>query len=795
MQSGFGFDDKKGMKKRINYLKRHKKKTILFVVLLAFYAFCLPQKLFTKPTSTVILSSENELLGALIATDGQWRFPHNNVVPEKFKTCLIQFEDEHFYEHPGFNPVSIFKALKQNLQAGAVKRGGSTLTQQVIRLSRGNKSRTYIEKIKELLLATRLEIRASKEEIIAFWCSNAPFGGNVVGLDAASWRYFNRKPTDLSWAEAATLAVLPNAPNLIYPGKNQKKLLIKRNRLLKKLLIKKEIDLLTYRLSILEDLPQKPYPLPQIAPHLLQKINKQKKGEFVKTTIDKKLQNETNAIVRNHYNQLSKNEIYNVAVLVLDVKTRKVLSYVGNSPTDKKHQKDVDVIDKPRSTGSILKPFLYAAMLDSGDLLPNTLVADIPTNFGNYQPENFDKKYAGAISAKLALSKSLNVPTVRMLQEFGLVKFHDYLKKLDLKNIQKEASYYGLTLALGGAESNLWDLCKSFASLASTVNHYSQYSSRYFTEEFSEPTYFRDQKIDFGEESSEKIVFDAASIYLTFESLKEVNRPGTEGNWDFFDAAKQIAWKTGTSFGFRDAWAIGTTKDYVVGVWVGNADGEGRPGLVGLQTAAPILFDVFDKLPKSDWFEKPFDEMTAIETCAKSGFRATDICEEKRTEFVQNSGLKTPPCPFHILINIDETESYQVNTSCQNLSKIKQKSWFVLPPLMEYYYKDKNPFYKSLPKFREDCFGEIKNALKFIYPSEKTTIFLPKNFSGQKNETILKATHSNKEATLFWYLNNNFVATTKEIHTIAILLKPGDYVISVTDNFGKEIQQNLIVKG
>ena len=499
-----------------------------------------------------------------------------------------------------------------------------------------------------------MEFRASKEKIITYWSSNAPFGGNVVGLDAASWRYFNRSSTDLSWSEAATLAVLPNAPNLIYPGKNQQKLLVKRNRLLKKLLTKNVIDSLTYELSILEEIPQKAYRIPQITTHLLQKVNQQKKGEFVKTTIDKKLQTQTNSIVKNHYNQLSKNGINNIAVLVLDVKTRQVLTYVGNSPTTIKNQKYVDIITKPRSTGSILKPFLYAAMLDAGELLPNMLVADIPTNYGSYQPENFDKKYAGAVSAKLALSKSLNVPTVRMLQGFGLEKFHHYLQKLKLKDLQKNANHYGLTLALGGAESNLWDLCKSYASMASTVNHFSENSSRYFKNEFTEPTFYDDKKVDFGKKSKEKIIFDAASIYLTFESLKEVNRPNAEENWEFFDSSKQIAWKTGTSFGFRDAWAIGTTKDYVVGVWVGNADGEGRPGLVGVQTAAPILFDVFDKLPKSDWFENPFDEMSEIEICTKSGFRATQICEEKKLEYVQNSGLKTAPCPFHILVNVDK---------------------------------------------------------------------------------------------------------------------------------------------
>lgn len=776
------------------YIIKHKKKSILVCILLIFYAFCLPKQLFVKPNSTVITSAKGDLLGALIAEDGQWRFPHNDSVPDKFKTCLIQFEDEHFYKHPGFNPVSIFKAIKQNISAGKVVRGGSTITQQVIRLSRNDRSRTYLEKCKELILATRLELRASKEKILAYWSSNAPFGGNVVGLDAASWRFFNRSSADLSWAEAATLAVLPNAPKLIYPGKNQQKLLKKRNRLLKKLFHNDVIDSLSYNLSILEELPQKPYALPQIAPHLLQKINKEKKGEFVKTTINKRLQNQTNTIVKNHYNQLSKNGINNIAVLVLDVNTREVLSYVGNAPTTKKNQKYVDIIDKPRSTGSILKPFLYAAMLDAGELLPNTLVADVPTNYGSYQPENFDKKYAGAISAKKALSKSLNVPTVRLLQKFGLEKFHDYLQKLKLRDIKKKPNYYGLTLALGGAESNLWDLCKSYASLASTVNHYTKTSSFYFDNEFLNPTFYKDETIDFGKKSNQKIVFDAASIYLTFESLKEVNRPNADENWEFFDAAKEIAWKTGTSFGFRDAWSIGVTKDYVVGVWVGNADGEGRPGLIGIQTAAPILFDVFDKLPNSSWFEKPFDEMTQVEICSKSGYRATKICEEKKLSYIQNTGLKTEPCPFHININIDRSSTYQVNTSCESLENIQQKSWFVLPPLQEYYYKKQNPFYKPLPKFREDCLGEVKNVMKFQYPTEKSTIFLPKDFDGKQNELILKVAHSNKEAILFWSLNQQFLGTTTENHELAITPKEGDFTITVVDNFGNEIQQQISIK-
>lgn len=777
--------------KIIVYIKHHKIKSIIIALVLLTYYFCLPRELFKDPTATVITSKTNDLLGAQIAKDGQWRFPKNDTVPEKFKICIINFEDEYFYKHPGFNPISIFKALKQNVSSGEIKRGGSTLTQQVIRLSRKGQSRTYLEKIKELILATRLELRHNKEDILAYYASYAPFGGNVVGIDAASWRYFNRSSNELSWSESATLAVLPNAPSLIYPGKNQERLLKKRNRLLKKLLNQHIIDSLTYNLSIAERLPQKPYALPQIAPHLLQKISKTNYGERIQTTINTKLQKQTNTIVFNHHNLLKQNEIFNISVLVLDVKTRQVLTYVGNAPTDKTHQKDVDIINKPRSTGSILKPFLYAAMLDTGDLLPDALIPDVPSQFGNYSPQNYNKKFDGAVPASRALSRSLNVPAVKMLQDFGLDRFYHYLKVLELKDIKYNANHYGLSLILGGAESNLWDLCKSYANFSSTLNHFNETSSEYFSNEFCDPTFIASEKIDFGKKSSEKTLFNAASIYLTYQSLKEVNRPENDENWEFFDGSKQIAWKTGTSFGYRDAWAIGTTRDYVVGVWVGNADGEGRPGLVGVQAAAPILFDVFDLLPDSEWFNKPFDEMQEASICKKSGYRANVNCDEVLKEFIQISGLKTEPCPYHRRIHLDKSESHQVNSSCEDLNEITHKSWFILPPLMEFYYKTKNPFYKPLPPFRNDCSTNTINNMQFIYPKESSTIFLPKDFDGKTNELIIKIAHAIPETTLYWYIDETFIGKTKNIHDLAIIPSEGKHLITVVDEFGNDIKRNI----
>src|SRR5690606_7831747 len=280
-----------------------------------------------------------------------------------------------------------------------------------------------------------LEFRYSKESILELYVAHAPFGGNVVGLEMASWRYFGVKPHQLSWAESVTLAVLPNAPSLIYPGKNQEILRQKRNRLLKKLYDEGAFDKLTYELSLEEPLPQKPFDLPQIAPHLLERIVKQNKGKRIQTTIQLGLQQRVNHLAHNYYNQYKQNEIYNLAILVVDVETRDVIAYVGNAPTDIVHKKDVDIITAPRSTGSILKPLLYASMLDESQLLPTSLVPDIPTQISGYSPQNFSNTYDGAVTAKRALSRSLNIPSVLMLQEYGVYNFYEKLQKYQLRDI------------------------------------------------------------------------------------------------------------------------------------------------------------------------------------------------------------------------------------------------------------------------------------------------------------------------------------------------------------------------
>ena len=780
---------------KIKYiLTKRWKRISIFLVLFLVYFFSLPKQLFKDSTSTVLLSNTNELLGATIADDGQWRFPELDSVPFKFKNCVLQFEDAHFYKHFGFNPISIGKAFFENRKAKRIVRGGSTISQQVIRLSRKNKKRTYTEKLKELVLATRLEFRYSKEKILNLYSSHAPFGGNVVGLEMAAWRYYGLRPEQLSWAESATLAVLPNAPSLIYPGKNQINLKNKRDRLLQKLYKKEIIDSITYILAIEEELPQKPHLLPSLAPHFLHELKKKHSGEKVISSVDYFLQKQVNDLAKQHYQLMRQNEVHNLAALVLDVETRKILAYVGNSPTDSKHQKDVNNVISPRSTGSTLKPFLFAHMLESGDLLPTQLVKDIPTDISGYIPKNFDLNYDGAVPANEALTRSLNIPAVRLLRKYGLQKFLQDLKDYDMQYINKSADYYGLSLVLGGAEASLWDLCKVFAGYAGTVNHYEDLKHQYYQNEFQEPKYLKDDQIDYGRISEESNRIDAGSAYLTLNTLTEVNRPLSDQAWKYYDSSQKIAWKTGTSFGNKDAWAIGATSKYVVGVWVGNSDGEGRPDVTGVGSAAPFMFKIFDVLPKSKWFLEPFEDLIEEEVCEESGYLALPICPKVRKRISRN-GVRAKSCPHHEEIQLDATESYRVNSNCYPINQMKTKTWFTLSPLAAYFYKQKNPDYTKIPDYLEGCNVTEKNVIDFIFPTKfKSKLSLTKGNDGELNPVILKLTHTNPNAKIFWYLDDEFIKQTVDYHELPVKPSVGEHVITVIDDSGNEFKRILIIQ-
>lgn len=778
----------------IQFLKTRKGIIVITIItLLLWFYFCLPSPLFKNQTSTVLEDNNGKLLSARIADDGQWRFPINKHIPEKFIASIIQFEDRGFYKHLGFNPLAFARAIVQNIKAKKTVSGGSTLSMQVIRLSRKGKSRTFFEKFIEIILATRLELSYSKSEILSLYASNAPFGGNVVGMDAASWRYFGRDASTLSWAEAATLAILPNAPSLIYPGKNQERLRKKRDRLLNQLFISKIIDKETCELGKQEPLPGKPHAIPQIAPHLLQRAAKEgRSGQRVVSTIDGHLQERVNEIIENHHKILKANEIHNACAIVLDVNTGNVLAYVGNTDNTGKpeYESDVDVINAPRSTGSILKPFLFASMLNDGELLSTTLIPDIPTQIAGYAPQNYNQTFDGAVPAKRALARSLNIPAVRMLQNYGIEKFNFNLKKIGMTTLGFTPDHYGLSIILGGAEGKLWDIAGMYASMARTLNHFTEYNGKYNKDDFHPPIYIPQNKNQ--ESNLEDASFlDAASIYLTFEAMVEVSRPDEDAGWRQYTSATKVAWKTGTSFGYRDGWAVGVTPNYVVGVWVGNADGEGRPGLVGIQTAAPVLFDIFSLLKPGKWFSQPFDEMEKVAICRQSGCRATDICEPVDTSWIQKSGLRSEPCKYHRLIHLDATGKYRVNSNCEDVNNMQHLSWFVLPPSMEWYYKSKNSTYKELPPFRSDCETNGFSAMEIIYPKQFSKIYVPVELNGTMGKTVFQVAHRQANTIIYWHLDGIYIGSTQNIHQMGLAPDEGIHTLTLVDQEGESIIQRF----
>ena len=779
---------------------------ISFVLLLAYY-FCLPNPLFKDPICTVLIDREGDLLGARIATDGQWRFPAQDSVPHKFEKAILTFEDKRFYTHWGVDPLAIARAAYLNIKNQSIVSGGSTLSMQVIRLARKGQSRTFLEKIIEMIMATRLEFSYSKKEILSFYASNAPFGGNVVGLDAAAWKYYGRNAHQLSWAEAATLAVLPNSPALIHPGKNRHRLRTKRNALLDKLAEIGEIDSTTAQLAKLEHLPDRPMPLPNIASHLTERAKQEQQAHsagigVIKTTLSYTIQNRVTSILSRHYQHLKQNGIHNGGALVLEVETGDVLAYVGNMPCDSEEENGaVDVIPAHRSTGSILKPLLYASMIHDGKLLPHTIVPDVPAQYGGYTPKNYDYTYDGAIPVSEALARSLNVPFVNLLSSYGVPKFHHNLQTYGMTTLIYPPTHYGLTLILGGSEASLWDLAGIYASMARVLNNFSHYNGMYNPNAFRPPNYLlknstpRLERSDFNQLTNNSKL-SAGAIWHTMESMVEVVRPGEEGFWRNFHSSSKIAWKTGTSFGFRDAWAIGCTPEYIVAVWAGNASGEGRPGLTGIVAAAPILFDIFNSLPRNQvWFESPLDELRPIQVCSKSGYRASDICPETDSLWVYEKSLQTKPCPFHQTIHLDATGTYQVHSACENPINMIHQAFFVLPPSQEAYYKSRNPDYRLLPPFRSDCLSSIsENKVKnmeLIYPKFNTKIYVPINLDETPSSTVFEITHRIPNATVYWHLDGQFIAETKQFHEVAFNPSPGKHHLVLVDEKGERLERSF----
>ncbi|MCB0639704.1 MAG: penicillin-binding protein 1C [Lewinella sp.] len=777
-------------------LKRFPRSRWLLVLLplLVWWWWSLPRPLFDAPLSLVLEDEGGQLVGARIASDGQWRFPVPDSLPDKFAAAIVAFEDQRFYRHPGVDVLALARALRQNLRAGSVVSGGSTLSMQVIRLARGNPPRTLWQKSIEILLALRLDLTYRKSSILRLWSAYAPFGGNVVGLEAATWRYYGKSPQYLSWGEAATLAVLPNSPALIHPGRNQDALRQKRDRLLDRLLADGQLDSTSCRLAQMEPLPEAPRPLPQWAPHLLARIGAEEGPGRYTVTLDLALQQRLTEVSHFHHQRLAGNGIHNLAVLVVEVNSGRTLAYLGNAPeVATNHSPAVDIITAPRSPGSLLKPLLYSLSLQQGRLLPGQLLPDVPTVFGGFRPENYYEDFSGAVPARRALARSLNIPFVHLLQDYGVPGFHHALQEWGFSYVNQPPGHYGLSLILGGCEVSLWQVTGWYASVGRMLNSFYPRQGQYAPTDWRPPHYLtRNDPTDDGRLQDEPSLLGAGAAWLTAQAMRELERPDSEGEWEYFPSSRRLSWKTGTSFGFRDAWAVGFDGDYAIGVWAGNADGEGRPGLVGVQAAAPLLFAVANSLPPSrheNW-EQPFDDMEQLAVCRESGYPASPYCPVD-TAWVPRVPLQVPPCPYHQRIFLTPDGAYRVQAECS--SEGQPVNWFSLPPLEAYYYRQEHPTYRDLPPWRPDCrpAASDEHPMQLVYPRHPGRIQVPIQLDGTPSATVFSVAHRRPDARIYWHLDASFLGVTHGEHSWELAPPPGPHRLVLIDDQGVRLEQDF----
>jgi penicillin-binding protein 1C len=762
------------------------------VVFIWWYFFSLPEVLFDKPYAYKLVDKNNTLLNAQIAKDEQWRFSEITSVPEKYQTALVWMEDKRFFEHSGVDGLALLRAVWLNLKNKRVVSGASTISMQVVRLSRDNPPRTIQEKVLEILRAWRLESRYSKQDILRFYASYAPYGGNVVGLEAASWRYFSRPPEQLTWAETATLSVLPNNPALIHLGRNRSKLKNKRDDLLKRLWTQGVLNKLDYQLALQEPLPNKPHPLPSIAPHLLETLKAKNPNQSVfQTTLEAPLQKQLAKSLNRIHLSLAKKGIHNLALLVIDNKSFEVLAYVGNQSenTQSEQGQAIDMVQVPRSTGSTLKAFLFADMIEQGMILPESLVPDVAVNYSGFLPQNYNRQHHGAVTTKEALVRSLNIPMVNLLSQRGVPVFLNQLRQLGMSSLRYSADHYGLSLILGGGEVSLWELSVGYANLAHRASLDANHQSN---------TYLTARVLKEGKTQTEReATISSAAAWLTLDALREVGRPNLEGYWKKFSSSNHVAWKTGTSYGQRDAWAIGVTPEYTIGAWVGNASGEGNALLTGTKSAAPLLFEALNVLPKNkSWFAKPHWQMKQHRVCEKDGYLSNHQCPEKKVWGLDHQKYNQRS-PNYRLVKLDKDRKWQVNDQCENTANMKVESWFVLPPEQAELYQKFHADYQWLPALRADCNPVLLDSppsLSIVYPKSQSKLYLPVELDGQLSSIVLKAATSKPEQMLYWHLNNQFIGKTQAFHQLSYKPKAGLHRLVIVDEAGQRVEQPFEVR-
>ena len=745
----------------------------LYLAIGIFLLFFITDRIFPARTkinySQLILSDDQKLLNASLSCDQQWRMKAGvkEMNPLLIKT-LIYKEDRWFHLHPGVNPVSVVRALWQNISSGNRVSGASTITMQVVRML-DPKKRTVANKLIECFKALQLEFHLSKNEILELYINLLPYGGNIQGIKAASFLYFGQKPQALSLAQVVTLAIIPNNPNSLRLGINNETIVRERNIWLKKLNKRGLFAITAMQDALLEPLTAKRLESPRQIPHLARMLARNFPDDpVVKTFINPRYQNFIENTLSNQMNMYRGMGVGNASVVMIDNRKHAVVAYAGSAGfSDNRYHGQVDGASSLRSPGSALKPFLYALALDRGLITPKTMLQDIPQNFNGYRPLNYDETFRGRLPASQALALSLNVPAVDLANRVGVGLFNEKLSRGGLKWIAARPKSLGLSVVLGGCGVTLTELTKLYSCLATGgIN----YPLRFTSNDAS---------------TTPDTLFSPQSVWMINEILTGLKRPDLPNSFDNSVNMPHIAWKTGTSYGRRDAWSIGYNPDYTVGVWVGNFDGTGVPELSGADFATPILFNIFNFLAynhKPAWFERPAGLDFRL-VCNESGLPPGEMCTNLVMDDFIPAVSPNRKCDHLIPVFTDDAGKMSFCHSC--LPQVGYLTGYypnLSPGLIAFYEEEQIP-YRKIPPHNPLC--------SRIYHSDSPSITSLTDgkeyilYASAKQQLLLAFTATSDVSRVFWYINDKFYKEARSGQKLFFTPTPGIIKISCSDDKGR----------
>jgi penicillin-binding protein 1C len=746
---------------------------LLFVLFLGLdWAFPVEPQV---PYSRVVMARDGTVLSAYLSQDDKWRMKTElyEITPE-LRRAFLQKEDKYFYYHPGVNPVAVGRAVVKNLLRQRVTSGASTITMQVARLL-APKKRSYGNKLVEMFRALQLEWRFSKDEILQLYLNLVPYGGNIEGIKAASLLYFGQMPDKLSLAQVVTLAVVPNRPTSLALGKNNPLIEQERNKLLTKFAGAEVFPAQDLADAQHEPLKAERQKVPALAIHLANYAHQQlPAGQAnVHTHLDAHVQDKVEKLAAGHARLVKHFNIHNASVVVVDNRTMNTVAYLGSPDfADALHGGQVDGARAYRSPGSALKPLIYAAAFDQGLLTPRFVLTDVPVDFSGYAPENYTRTFHGHVSAEQALSHSLNVPAVRLLHGLGVSRLVGLLKKAKFQEVARQDGHLGLSLALGGCGVSLVEMAGLYAALANRG--------------VWRPVHLLPaQGTPLPDSLRQAVLMSPSAAYIVTDILTKVERPELPADYERNPHVPKIAWKTGTSYGRRDAWSIGYNARYTVAVWVGNFSGEGSPELTGAGIATPLLFKIFNAIDYGstvDWFSPP-DELQFRLVCADSGLPPSDHCQNKVQDFFLPGISPTQKCEHLKYMFVSADEQYSYCAHCLPAQGYKRKLYPNLSPEMVAFNLSNHIGFAQVPPHYPDCGQLLGGQPPVITSPTDGREYLTADEEGM--ELLLTCNVANEVKKVYWYINDRFYQAAAVGQKVFFRPPRGQVKISCSDDQGR----------